>query len=146
MQETNRHFFKFSQALVTCVLFLAMALLVGCGGTKVYNIDKTMTYRDTLYNVSSVSTFKPREEARLADGEVVSLRGKEKKALQAFFKENPGVMVSMIVDLDTQELVYLRSRANNYSEYSRMKNRFDGAVKDITKFMGNKKSTQLKLK
>lgn len=146
MQETNRIYFKFSQALVTCVLCLSMALLAGCGGTKVYTIDKTMTYRDTLYNVSSVSTFKPREEARLADGEVVNLRGKEKKALQTFFKENPGVMVSMIVDLDTQELVYLRSRVNNYSEYNRMKKRFDGAVKDITKFMGNKKSTQLKLK
>lgn len=134
------------RAALTASFLLLVASLVSCGGTKVYSVDKTMTYRDTLYNMSSVATIKPREEASLANGDVVSLRGKEKSDLQSFFKENPDVMVSMIVDLDAREMVYLRSRVKSYSEYSRMKKRFDSAVKDITKFMGDKKDTQLKLR
>lgn len=134
------------RAALTTTLVLLIATLAACGGTKVYTIDKTMTYRDALYNMSSVATIKPREEASLANGEVVSLRGKEKGELQSFFKENPDVMVSMIVDLDDQEMVYLRSRVKNYSEYSRMSKRFEGAFKDINKFMADKKDTQLKLK
>ena len=130
----------------TLVLLFLLATLVGCGGTKVYTIDKTMTYRDTLYNMSSVGSISAREEAKKADGDVVNLRSMDKKAAQAFFKENGEVMVSMIVDLDDREMVYLRSRVNSYSEYSKMKRRFDNAWDDINDVMGDRKDTQLKLK
>lgn len=128
------------------LLILCFAALVGCGGTKVYTMDKTMTYRDALYNLSSVQKITGREEARLEDGSVVNLRSKEKNELERFFKENPGVMVSMIVELGQEEMVYLRMEVDDYREYSRMKSRFDGALDDIVDFMGDKKKTQLKLK
>jgi hypothetical protein len=134
---------KWGGALVLAICMLA---LIGCGGTKVYTIDKTITYRDALYNMSTVQKITSREEAALENGSVVNLRNKEKKELEQFFKDNPGVMVSMIVDMDQQEMVYLRMKVEKYSEYSRLKKRFDNALKDITKFMGDKKATQLNLK
>ena len=130
----------------TFLLAFIMLLMAACGGTKVYNVDKTITYRDSLYNMSTVRQVSGREEAKLESGDVVQLRNKEKKELEQFFKANPETMVTMIVDLDDQEMVYLRMQVKNYSEYSRLRKRFDNALKDITKFMGDKKETQLKLK
>lgn len=129
----------------TVLLALSMALLIACGGTKVYNVDKTITYRDSLYNMSTVRQVSGREEAKPQNGDMVQIRNKDKKELEKFFKENPDTMVTMIVDLDDQEMIYLRMQVKNYSEYSRLKKRFDNALKDITKFMGDKKATQLKL-
>jgi len=130
----------------TFLLAFIMLLMAACGGTKVYNVDKTIIYRDALYNMSTVRQVSGREEAKLESGEVVQLRNKDKKELESFFKANPDTMVSMIVDLDDQEMVYLRMQVKNYSEYSRLRKRFDTALKDITKFMGDKKATQLKLR
>ncbi len=135
-----------SNRAAVVLLGLCMALFIGCGGTKVYTVDKTVTYRDAMYNMSTVQKISGREEARLADGTVVNIRNKDKKAMQAMFKENGEMLISMIVDLDEQEMVYLRTNVDNYSDYSRMKKKFDGALKDITKFMADKKDTQLNLK
>jgi hypothetical protein len=142
-----KHTFSFSTArhAGALLLALALALLVGCGGTKVYTIDKTVIYRDAMYNMSGVNRVSAREEAELADGSVVNIRNKDKKEMQALFEQNGEVLVSMIIDLDEEELVYLRMRMDNYSDYNRMKKKFDGAMKDITKFMADKKDTQLKL-
>lgn len=123
-----------------------MALLIGCGSTKVYTIDKTITYRDAMYNMSTVQKISAREEAELADGSVINIRNKDKSGMQGLFKQNGEVLISMIIDMDQQEMVYLRTRVDNYSDYSRMKKKFDGAMKDVTKFMADKKDTQLKLK
>lgn len=142
----SRMFLNTAKLAGTVLLALSMALLIACGGTKVYNVDKTITYRDSLYNMSTVRQVSGREEATLENGDVVQLRNKDKKELEKFFKENPDTMVSMIVDLDDQEMLYLRMQVKNYSEYSRLNKRFDSALKDITKFMGDKKATQLKLK
>lgn len=136
---------KNTRRLGAVLLAICMVALIGCGGTKVYNADKTVTYRDSIYNMSNVQKITPREEATLASGETVNLRNKEKKELQQFFQENDEVMVSMYVDMDQADLVYLRMEVESYSEYSRMKSRFDKALKDITKFMGDKKKTQLNL-
>ena len=99
------------------MLGFCMALFVGCGGTKVYNVDKTITYRDAMYNMSNVQKISGREEARLADGTVVNLRNKDKKAVEKVFKENDEVLVSMIVDMDQQEMLYLRMNVEKYAEY-----------------------------
>ena len=132
--------------IATGLLVLGMIALIGCGGTKVYTIDKTVTYRDEMYNMSTVQKIAAREEAKLADGSVVNIRNKDKKAMQAMFKENGQMLISMLVEMDQQEMVYLRMNVDNYSDYSRMKKKFDGAMKDISKFMGDKKATQLNLK
>lgn len=136
---------KNARRLGTILLVICMVALIGCGGTKVYTADKTITYRDSIYNMSNVQKITAREEAILDGGETVNLRNKEKKELQKFFDEHEEVMISMFVDMDREDLVYLRMNVESYSEYSRMKSRFDKALKDITKFMGDKKKTQLNL-
>lgn len=128
------------------LLGLCMVALIGCGGTKVYTADKTIVYRDNLYNMSSVQRVGSREEAKLANGDVINPRTLEKKEFEALIKENKKVLVTMFVEMDDREMLYLRANVDRYSEYSQMKKRFEGALKDITKFMGDKKSTQLKLK
>lgn len=136
---------KNAQRLGAVLLAICMVALIGCGGTKVYTADKTITYRDSIYNMANVQKITAREEAILDGGETVNLRNKEKKELQKFFDQHDEVMISMYVDMDQQDLVYLRMNVESYSEYSRMKSRFDRALKDITKFMGDKKKTQLNL-
>jgi len=131
---------------VILLAVITMAALVGCGSTKVYTADKTMVYRGSLYNLGSVQKVSTREEAKLGNGEVVLLGNKDKKAMKAFFKENPKVLVSMIFELDQEEVVYLRTNVKSYSEYTRLKKRFENATDDIVDFMADKKDTQLKLK
>jgi len=136
----------FAKRAAVLLAVVAMAALVGCGSTKVYTADKTMVYRGSLYNLGAVQKVSTREEAKLANGEIVQLANKDKKALQAFFKENSKVLVSMIFELDQEEVVYLRTNVDSYSEYNRLKKRFEKATDDIVDFMADKKDTQLKLK
>ena len=136
----------FAKRAVILLAVITMAALVGCGGTKVYTADKTMVYRESLYNLGSVQKVSAREEAKLENGEIVLLGNKDTKALKAFFKENPKVLVSMIFELDDEEVVYLRTNVKSYSEFARLKKRFDNARDDIVDFMADKKDTQLKLK
>lgn len=127
--------------LLGCLLALG-----GCGSTKVYTADKTIVYRDNLYNMGNVQRIGSRVDGQLADGTTVNMKPMDKKGVESLLKENGEVMVSMVVEMDAQEMVYLRTRVDRYSDYNKMKKRFDGAMKDITKFMADKKKTQLKLK
>ena len=128
------------------LLAFCLALMAACGSTKVYTADKTVIYRDSIYNVSNVQRISARQEAKTPDGQDVDLANKNKNQLKAFFKDNPDSVVTMAVDMDTQEMVYLRTKVDGYSEYARLDSRFEKAMKDITKFMADKKKTQLKLK
>ena len=136
----------FAKSAAVLLAVVAMAALVGCGSTNVYTADKTMVYRGSLYNLGSVQKVSTREEAKLANDEIVQLGNKDKNALKAFFKENSKVLVSMIFELDQEEIVYLRTNVDSFSEYSRLKKRFEKATDDIVDFMADKKDTQLKLK
>jgi len=128
------------------MLACGMAMLIGCGSTKVYTADKTMIYRGELYNVSNVQKISGRKQAQPSDGETVNLGRMDKKELEFFFKNNPGAMVSMIVDMDQQEMTYLRMGVDSYRDYAQLEKRFDKAMGDIAKFMADRKNTQLQLK
>ena len=126
--------------LVVCVLSLA-----GCGSTKVYTAQKTVTYKGALYNMGNVQRVAPRIEGQLPNGDVKNMGGMDKKTVEALLNESSPVMVSMVVEMDSQEMVYERRNISKYSEFSNMKNSFEKAMGRINKFMANKKSTQLKL-
>jgi hypothetical protein len=96
--------------------------------------------------MGNVQRIGSRIDGQLADGTTVAMKNMDKKGVEALLKENGEVMVSMIIEMDTEELVYLRTRVSRYSDYSKMQKRFDGALKNISKFMADKKKTQLKLK
>lgn len=127
------------------LLLVCLALSTACGSTKVYTADKTVIYRDSIYNISNVQRLTAREVAKTPGGQEVDLANMDKNALQDFFKTNSGSMVTMSVEMDDEEMVYLRAKVDDYGEYSRLERRFESAMKDITKFMGDKKKTQLRL-
>ena len=127
--------------LAVCVLSLA-----GCGSTKVYTADKTIVYAGNIYNLGNVQRVGSRVEGRLPNDDTVNMRTLDKKGVEALLKEHSSVLVSTVFELDGQDLVYQRSRVERYRDYSDMMKRFDRALNDITKFMADKKKTQLKLK
>jgi len=139
---------EFIQAKRLSVFLLAVCilLLAGCfSSTKVYNADKNILYKGDIYNIANTQRISPRIEGTLSNGDVKSMKGMDKKAVQALLEESSPVMVSMVVDMDSRELVYERKSISKYSEYSSMKKRFEKAMSRINKFMANKKTTQLKL-
>jgi hypothetical protein len=141
----RRYALAFSQYLLVFLLAVGMIALAGCGSTKVYTAEKTMVYKDSLYNLSGVKQVGSRIEGNAADGTTVNLRNLDKKEVEAQLKANPGMMVTTLVMLDDQQMVYERRQVKNYSDYKKMVKHLDDAMKDISKFMADGKKTQLKL-
>lgn len=128
------------------ILLLAVSLS-GCGSTKVYTADKTVVHKDNVYNVSNVKIFSPRNEAVLADKSTVNLKGMDKKAFETLLAENSNsVFVRQSFMLDADEMVYQAGNVSKWSDFDKMNKRFSSAQKDLTKFLADKKKTQLKLK
>ena len=134
-----------AQRLAVFLLAVCILSLAGCGSTKVYTIQKTITYKGELYNMATVQRVGPVVEGKLPNGDLENMRGMDKKAVEALLDGNSPIMVSMIFEMDSQEMVYERRSVTKYSEFSSMKKNFDQAMNKINKFMANKKSTQLKL-
>ena len=127
------------------LLALGMIALAGCGSTKVYTAEKTILYKDSLYNLSGVQQVGSRIDGQAADGSTVNMRSLDKKGVEKLLKENPEMVVTTLVVMDDKEMVYERRQVKKYSDYSKMASRLDGAMKDISKFMADGKKTQLKL-
>ena len=131
----------------TFIVATAIAVMVtSCGSTKVMTADKTVVYRDTIYNVSNVAVFKRKVEAETSGGEKIDLGGVEKSGFNALVDANGEMMVRQSFMLDDQELLYQARRIDSWSDYNRMSKQFDNAGKDIQNFLAHKKKTQLKLK
>lgn len=131
------------------VILLALTvtlLAVSCGSTKVVTANKTMVYRDAIYNVSSVDVFKRSTEATGADGASVNLDDISKGAFRTLVDEHGKLSVRQVFQLDDVEVVYQAMQVDSWSDYSRMNKRFDNAAEDLQKFLADKKKTQLKLK
>ena len=77
----STYFTRFLRAF--CLLFLTLSLmsLSGCGGTKVYNADKTLLIGDNVYNLSNVLAYGTKSEAIISDTEALDVKGMEKKAI-----------------------------------------------------------------
>lgn len=134
---------KYLLTFLLVALFLSTA---GCGSTKVYTADKTIVYNGNTYNMASVQRIGSRMDGHLPDDETVNMRSLDKKGIEAMFKEHDEIMVSSIVEMDSNDMVYQRKRIGRYSDYSKMDKRLEGAMKDINKFMADEKKTQLQLK
>lgn len=135
-------------SLIRAVLLaLTVTLLaVSCGSTKVVTANKTMVYRDAIYNVSSVDVFKRSTEATGADGGSVNLDDISKSGFRTLVDEHGKLSVRQAFQLDEVEVVYQAMQVDSWSDYSRMSKRFDNAAEDLQKFLADKKKTQLKLK
>jgi len=137
---------RLGRTLVLAVSIMAMLLLAGCGGTKVYNNDKTVVYNGAIYNLSAVKQINSKSSGKLSDSNTVDLRGVTKKEFEAYLKEYDKVYVRMAFDLDGQEMLYRASSVDRWKDFQKMQSSFEKAGKQITSLMSDKKKMQLKLK
>jgi hypothetical protein len=126
-------------------MMMAVLLLASCGGTKVYNNNKTIVYRGSIYNVSAVKQISSKSSGKLADETTVNLMGASRKQVEAYLKNNGPVYVRQSFDLDGQEMLFQAATISKWSEYSKMQKNFERADKQITSLLADKKKMQLKL-
>jgi hypothetical protein len=138
---------KTANALGVLSMAVLMIFMAGCiSSSKSYNAGKNIVYNGSMYNISNVKTVNSKVEGTLPNGDVKNMKGMNKKAVEALLKQSSPIMVTTALDLDGDDMVYERRSVTKYSEYSKMIKNFESAGKKITKFMGDKKATQLKLK
>ena len=138
---------RFGRALVLAASALSMLLLAGCiSSSKVYNNDKNIIYRGTMYNMANVKQIASAITGTVADDKEVNLTNADRKQVEAYLDQNSQMFVTMAFEFDDQELAYRASSVKKWSDYSKMKKSFEKAGKDISKLMANKKQIQLKLK
>ena len=125
---------------------MAALAVCACGSTKVYNNDKTVVYNGAIYNLSKVTQINSKISGKLSDTETVSLKGADRKQIEAYLTEHGTIYVRMAFQLDDQEMLYRASSVKKWSEYSNMLKSFEKAGSQITSLMANKKKMQLKLK
>jgi hypothetical protein len=143
--STNKSIRQLGRTLTVIASIMTILLITACGSTKVYNNDKTVVYRDAVYNISKVKQINSKISGKLADDTSVNLAGVERKQIEAYLKQGP-MYVRMAFGLDEQEMLYRASSVSKWSEYSSMLKSFNNASKQITSLMGDKKKMQLKLK
>ena len=138
---------RFGRTLVLALSVLSMLLLAGCiSSSKVYNNDKNVVYRGTMYNMANVKQIRSVITGTLDGDEQVTLTNANRKQVEAYLDENSSMFVKMAFEFDDQELVYRSNTVEKWSEYSKMKKSFESAGKQIGKLMADKKKIQLKLK
>ena len=138
---------KTTNTLGVLSMVILMIFMTGCfSSSKSYNAGKNIVYNGSMYNISNVKTINSKVEGTLPNGDVKNMKGMDKNKVESLLKQISTIMVTTKIDLDGDDMVYERRNVTKYSEYSKMIKNFDSAGKKITKFMGDKKATQLKLK
>jgi len=138
---------RFGRTLVLAASVLSMLLLAGCiSSSKVYNNDKNVVYRGTMYNMANVKQIKSTITGKTESDEEINLTNADRKAVEALLDKESSVFVRMAFQFDDQEMLYRASDVEKWSQYSKMKKSFESAGKDISSLMANKKKIQLKLK
>ncbi|KAA9134007.1 hypothetical protein F3N42_00185 [Marinihelvus fidelis] len=134
---------RFAAVLVAVLL---AASLHGCGSTKVYSANKTVVYRDNIYNVSDVKLFSHTSEAVFPGDSNVDLDNIEKRAFESLLEDhNDEVFVRQSFTFDDQAVVYQAQNVDSWSDFERMNRRFDDALEDLREFLADEKETQLEL-
>ena len=138
---------RFGRTLVLAASVLSMLLLAGCiSSSKVYNNDKNVVYRGTMYNMANVKQIKSTITGKTESGQEINLINADRKAVEALLDKESSVYVRMAFQFDDQEMLYRAGDVEKWSQYSKMKKSFESAGKNISKLMANKKQIQLKLK
>jgi len=132
-------------ALVLLAASLGVCL-TACGSTKVYTADKTIVYRDSVYNVSNVRIFTRKSSGLLLDQSVVDLMHVEEDGFEALLLQSPTIFVRQLYLLDEDEMLYQEMLVSSWDEFKSMNKRFKSASKKLNKFLADSKKTQLKLK
>lgn len=131
--------------IVALVLTLASSV-AGCGGrTKVMTAQKSIVYRERLYNVSVVREVSPVQEVTLPDDSVRDLERLDDRAVRDLFGEYDRLRARFVIMLDDTALIYFQGPVTSARELSRIQDRFRSALGRIQRFMADGKQTQLEL-
>ena len=134
------------RAVVSIALVALLAVAAGCGSTKVYNEQKTIVYKGSMYNISNVVRIASSIHGTLPDGESVELGTLDKDTFNARFADKTPIDAKGLILLDDTQLVYTEGRIESYSDLKKMQKKLAGALKDIRKFMKKTGKAQLELK
>jgi len=138
---------RFGRTLLLAATVLSMLLLAGCiSSAKVYNNDKNVVYRGTMYNLANVKQINSVITGTLGDSKEVKLNNADRKQIEAYLDQKSPMFVKMAFEFDDQEMVYLAGSVTKWSQYSKMRKSFESAGNKISKLMADKKQIQLKLK
>ena len=138
---------RFGRTLVLAASVLSMLLLAGCiSSSKVYNNDKNVVYRGTMYNMANVKQIKSTITGKTESDEEINLTSADRKTVEALLDKESSVYVRMAFQFDDQEMLYRAGDVEKWSQFSKMKKSFESAGKEISSLMANKKKIQLKLK
>jgi len=144
--NTSKLHRRLGHTLVLAASIMTILLLAGCGGTKVYNNDKTVIYNGAIYNLSATKQINSKTSGKLSDSNTVDLKGVTKKQFEAYLKEYDSIYVRMAFKLDDQEMLYRASSVDSWKAFQKMQKSFESAGGQISSLMANKKKSQLKLK
>jgi hypothetical protein len=134
------------KAALTVLLAGCLVILAGCGSTKVYNSNKTIAFRDNIYNVTDVEVYSSKVEAIISDDESIDLRGADKKRIKALLDTHGSLFVRQSLSLDDLVIVYQARTIDSWSDYRKMEKQFKNANEDLRDFLASPKKPQLELK
>ena len=132
--------------MVLTVILISVITLTACGSTKVYNEQKTIVYKGSMYNVSNVVKISSRIDGTLPDGEKVEFGSLDKDTFKSLYGDKLPIQAKGVIELDDTELVYTEGQIKSYSDLQKMQKKLQGALKDITKFMKKTGKAQMELK
>jgi outer membrane murein-binding lipoprotein Lpp len=139
--------YRFGRTLILAASVLSMLLLAGCiSSSRVYNNDKTIVYKGSMYNMANVKQINT-VITGVKDGDrEIDLKNTDKKQFNAILDQEKSLYVKMAFQFDDQEMLYRANTVKSWNEFSKMKSSFKSAGDKISKLMSNKKQLQLKLK
>ena len=146
-KNSSKTQYRLGRTIVLLASVLSMLLLAGCiSSSKVYNNDKTVVYKGTMYNMANVKQINSTITGKLEDGKEVNLKNADRKQVEAYLDESSSMFVRMVFEFDDRDLVYRANSVEKWSDFSKMRKSFESEGNQISKLMGNKKQLQLKLK
>jgi hypothetical protein len=146
MKHVSRLNFDARSVVRLAAAVLVGVAMIGCSSTKVVTAGKSISYNGSLYNASNVKVFTPRTDAVISATETTSLNQVTKDQFNAILKQHNPLTVRQVIAMDQTELVYQTKSVKSWSDYQKISEQFQSAVKQITKFMADTSETQLKLK
>jgi len=147
VRPSNETYFAFRLRYFAVTAFAAcLLILAGCGGTQVYNSQKTLVHRGNIYNVTNVMLYSSRIDGITDSEETLDLEGVDKRKFKDLLKQYQSIFVRQVITFDEREIVYQAMRVDSWSDYRKMDRRFSSALEDLQDFLGDPEEAQLELK
>jgi hypothetical protein len=125
--------------LALLVFIVLLGALLGCGGKKVVNMEKSLVYSGGTHLISNVASIRP----DITSGGT-GLLGMSDDEIKTWLSENPDANVERAIYFDDFKLDLGTQMVSSPGEFNRLRKDLEGKMDQINKFLkGDKK--QLKV-